>query len=316
MVSLLRLLLVLWLLQGGVDNIIIFVESLASSSSTSSFPPNKPSPRQHSHDHKQHHDNHYDVIIIGGSFAGLSTALTLGRSNDNVLIIDSNQPCNVDQPLSYNFLTQDGISPTELLERAKADVMKYPTIQWLNGHATGIQDIAEEDDSTSTETTILATTTLFEVQVDIVNEHDNAAKTIEEEEEEEEEGTDGGGEESNDGHSDDVSGQQLLKTCFTCHKIVLATGMHDMLPTHIPGLQECWGKSVLHCPYWYVLLYCVICLCFCVLSSFKTQVNPLMMMSFVLFFSPFFDFPLCHKFIVMDMNFLIERLPCIWMFQN
>lgn len=35
---------------------------------------------------------------------------------------------------------------------------------------------------------------------------------------------------------------------FTSRKIVFATGIKDILP-NIPGFAECWGISVLHCPY-------------------------------------------------------------------
>ena len=37
-------------------------------------------------------------------------------------------------------------------------------------------------------------------------------------------------------------------TVYECKMIVLATGIRDLLPP-IPGLAECWGISVLHCPY-------------------------------------------------------------------
>ena len=43
-------------------------------------------------------ENHYEVIIIGGSFAGLSAAMSLGRSMRKVLIIDNQQPCNIQTP--------------------------------------------------------------------------------------------------------------------------------------------------------------------------------------------------------------------------
>ncbi|WP_231749686.1 NAD(P)/FAD-dependent oxidoreductase [Tautonia plasticadhaerens] len=33
-----------------------------------------------------------------------------------------------------------------------------------------------------------------------------------------------------------------------CRKLILATGMADVLP-EIPGLRELWGRSVIHCPY-------------------------------------------------------------------
>ncbi len=38
-------------------------------------------------------NNSFDVIIIGGSYAGLSAAMALGRSLRNVLIIDASDPC-------------------------------------------------------------------------------------------------------------------------------------------------------------------------------------------------------------------------------
>lgn len=53
----------------------------------------------------------YDVIIIGGSYAGLSAAMALGRSLKNTLIIDNGIPCNRQTPHSHNFITQDGEKP-------------------------------------------------------------------------------------------------------------------------------------------------------------------------------------------------------------
>ncbi len=35
---------------------------------------------------------------------------------------------------------------------------------------------------------------------------------------------------------------------FLSSKLILATGVVDLFPS-IPGFAECWGKSVLHCPY-------------------------------------------------------------------
>ena len=50
----------------------------------------------------------FDVIIIGGSYAGLSAAMALGRALRNVLVIDSGKPCNRQTPHSHNFITHDG----------------------------------------------------------------------------------------------------------------------------------------------------------------------------------------------------------------
>ena len=46
----------------------------------------------------------FEVIIIGGSYAGLSAAMALGRSLRKVLIIDSGSACNRQTPHSHNFI--------------------------------------------------------------------------------------------------------------------------------------------------------------------------------------------------------------------
>ncbi|RZL47182.1 MAG: NAD(P)/FAD-dependent oxidoreductase [Pedobacter sp.] len=76
-----------------------------------------------------------EVIIIGGSYAGLSAAMALGRSLRNVLIIDSGKPCNRQTPHSHNFLTRDGETPANLAGIAKAQVLAYPTVKFINGIA-------------------------------------------------------------------------------------------------------------------------------------------------------------------------------------
>ncbi|WP_394803160.1 NAD(P)/FAD-dependent oxidoreductase [Membranihabitans marinus] len=74
----------------------------------------------------------FDVIIVGGSYSGLSAALALGRSRRNVLIIDSGKPCNASTPHSHNFLTQDGKTPAEISQLAKSQVLKYKTVDFQN----------------------------------------------------------------------------------------------------------------------------------------------------------------------------------------
>jgi thioredoxin reductase len=70
----------------------------------------------------------FDVIIIGGSFSGLSAAMALGRSLQKVLILDSEKPCNIQTPHSHNFLTQDGKTPKSILENARLQVLNYKTV--------------------------------------------------------------------------------------------------------------------------------------------------------------------------------------------
>ncbi|WAC14525.1 NAD(P)/FAD-dependent oxidoreductase [Dyadobacter pollutisoli] len=80
----------------------------------------------------------FDVVIIGGSYAGLSAAMTLGRAMQNVLIIDSGKPCNRQTPHAHNLITHDGRSPGEISAEARKQVMAYPTVIWLDDLATSV----------------------------------------------------------------------------------------------------------------------------------------------------------------------------------
>jgi len=72
----------------------------------------------------------YDVIIIGGSYAGLAAAMTMGRSLRDTLVIDSGKPCNAQTPYSHNFITQDGETPAAISVKAKQQVLKYSTVSF------------------------------------------------------------------------------------------------------------------------------------------------------------------------------------------
>ncbi|WP_266364099.1 NAD(P)/FAD-dependent oxidoreductase [Tellurirhabdus rosea] len=73
----------------------------------------------------------YDVVIVGGSYAGLSAAMTLGRSLRNGLVIDSGLPCNRQTPHSHNLITHDGRTPGEIARIAREQVLAYPTVSFL-----------------------------------------------------------------------------------------------------------------------------------------------------------------------------------------
>jgi thioredoxin reductase len=131
----------------------------------------------------------FDVIIIGGSFAGLSAALSLGRALRKVLVIDSGNPCNRRTPHSHNFLTNDGKTPQEITQTAREQLFKYQTVSFKSSI---VADVIPKDG-------------LFEVIT-----KDEAA--------------------------------------YSTRKVVFATGIVDTIPI-IEGFAECWGISVLHCPY-------------------------------------------------------------------
>jgi thioredoxin reductase len=72
----------------------------------------------------------YDVIIIGGSYAGLAAALQLGRARRQVLVLDAGQRRNRSVSHSHGFLSNDGVPPGQIAAKGKAEVLAYPTVKW------------------------------------------------------------------------------------------------------------------------------------------------------------------------------------------
>lgn len=78
----------------------------------------------------------HDTVVIGGSFAGLSAAMYLGRARRTVCVIDSGMPRNRFATHSHGFFAQDGSSPAAMLATARAQVAAYPTVTFVAGKAT------------------------------------------------------------------------------------------------------------------------------------------------------------------------------------
>ncbi|MEP7185560.1 MAG: NAD(P)/FAD-dependent oxidoreductase [Rhodanobacter sp.] len=76
-----------------------------------------------------------DVIILGGSFAGLSAALQLARARRPVLVIDHDMPRNRFSDASHGFLGHDGKSPRAIVEEALTQLRRYPAFRRLAGEA-------------------------------------------------------------------------------------------------------------------------------------------------------------------------------------
>ena len=131
----------------------------------------------------------HDVIIVGGSFAGLSAALQLARARRRILVVDSGQPRNRFARLSHGFFGQDGKPPSEMLANARAQLLTYPTVRFAEALATHAGRTGHK----------------FAVELDGGETHDAS-------------------------------------------RLILATGVTDDLSA-LPGLEERWGISVLHCFY-------------------------------------------------------------------
>lgn len=77
----------------------------------------------------------HDVIIIGGSYAGQAAALQLARARRKVLVIDAGLRRNRFAAHSHGFLGRDGMAPGDIAMEAKAQLLRYPSVMWVEGAA-------------------------------------------------------------------------------------------------------------------------------------------------------------------------------------
>lgn len=77
----------------------------------------------------------YDMIIVGGSYAGVSAGLQLARASRPILIIDAGQRRNRFADSSHGFLGQDGVHPGAIASKAREQLMAYPTVEWVTDTA-------------------------------------------------------------------------------------------------------------------------------------------------------------------------------------
>ncbi|CUM54545.1 uncharacterized protein AC631_02258 [Debaryomyces fabryi] len=95
-------------------------------------------------------ENHYEVIIIGGSAAGLAATLAIARTMKTVLCIDSGAPCNKFSDHMHNFIGHDGDSPVEFRSQAKDNLLKYKTVRLVEGKVIKVNKAKTEFQITAT----------------------------------------------------------------------------------------------------------------------------------------------------------------------
>jgi thioredoxin reductase len=74
----------------------------------------------------------YDVIVVGGSYAGMAAALQLVRARRSVLVLDAGKRRNRAASHSYGFLSLDGADPAVIANMARAQLEAYPTLSWVD----------------------------------------------------------------------------------------------------------------------------------------------------------------------------------------
>lgn len=81
----------------------------------------------------------YDVIVVGGSYAGVSAAMQLARARRSVLVIDAAQRRNRFAGTSHGFLGQDGNSPDAIADQARRQLLAYPSVTWHDASAVAAE---------------------------------------------------------------------------------------------------------------------------------------------------------------------------------
>lgn len=85
-----------------------------------------------------------DVIIIGGSFAGLAAALQLGRARRKVTVLDTGLPRNRFGHHSHGVLGHDHKPPMDILAAARQQLARYPAIKLVSARADSISGAIDD----------------------------------------------------------------------------------------------------------------------------------------------------------------------------
>lgn len=114
----------------------------------------------------------YDAVIVGTGPAGLSAALALGRARRTTLLIDGGPGRNAPSDGVHNFLSRDGITPTDLRKIALEQLIEYPAVELRPGLADRVTAVDGEfelvlvgGDTVHTRRLLLATEVLDELPV-------------------------------------------------------------------------------------------------------------------------------------------------------
>lgn len=86
----------------------------------------------------------YDVIVVGGSFAGLSAAMQLARARRRLLLVDAGKPRNRFAAASHGFLGQDGVPPADIMRQGLTQLARYPTVDFVHAEALTAEACTDE----------------------------------------------------------------------------------------------------------------------------------------------------------------------------
>lgn len=81
----------------------------------------------------------YDVLIVGGSHAGLSAAMAIGRMRRSGLVVDAGKPRNEISEHANNIAGLGGINPNQWRAQARDNLQKYGSIEFIHNRVAKIE---------------------------------------------------------------------------------------------------------------------------------------------------------------------------------
>lgn len=174
---------------------------------------------QHDHDHEAHGDHrgvverHCDVLVVGGSAAGLAAALQLGRQRRSVIVVDAGEPRNAPAAHMHSYLGHEGLPPAQLTAIGREEVRSYGG-EVLDGRVERIARTMDDPPARAAD-------------------HPDGADH-----------TDRGDNEGAHLFRAELAGGHVV----LARRVIAATGLVDDLPD-IDGIAQHWGRDVIHCPF-------------------------------------------------------------------
>jgi thioredoxin reductase len=166
------------------------------------------------------HGDEYDVVVIGGSAAGLSGAKALGRSRRSVLVVDAGEPRNAPAAHVHNYLGRESAAPRDLVAIGRAEVAEYG-VEVVDGAVTGVTRDGDRFRVTLAPLGRVPGVVLGATPGVVLGATEAGAPGV---------------------------APVHRERTVLARRVLLASGSRDELPD-VPGVREQWGRGVVHCPY-------------------------------------------------------------------
>lgn len=87
---------------------------------------------------------HFDVVVVGGGFAGTAAAVNLARANRKVCLVDAGAPRNRNSEHMHGVIGLDAANPSALLANGHAEFVSYGGLL-IDGRVEALEQTSERD---------------------------------------------------------------------------------------------------------------------------------------------------------------------------